>query len=113
MRTLIAFALLAGTIAPLDLNTLPAQSSLIVTGRVVDTRTIRNDDAVLEKLSTMRVATVLRGTFRERTLRIRTRTGLAFFDRHLVPGENGVFFLKPAPRGEFEAAYPGSFALFE
>ena len=66
MPSLIAVMLLAGTIQPLDLKTLPARSSLIVTGRVLATR---------------------------------TRTGLVFFDHHLTPGESGVFFLTPSPRG--------------
>ena len=112
MQSLIAVILLAGTIQPLDLKALPAQSSLIVTGHVLSTRTTLNDRGLFEKLSTVRVVTVLRGTWREHTLRVRTRTGLVFFDHHLAPGESGVFFLKPSPYGDFEAAYPGSFALF-
>jgi hypothetical protein len=61
----------------------------------------------------VKVIAVLRGTYTERVLKVRTRTGLVFFDRHLEVGDAGVLFLKPSARGDFEAAYPGSFALFQ
>lgn len=109
---LAAVTLAATSIAPLDLSALPGQSTLIVTGYVLNTRTTRND-SVFEKLSVVRVVSVLRGTAPKPPLHIRTRTGLVFFDRHLEPGDSGVFFLRPSENGTFEAAYPGSFALFQ
>jgi hypothetical protein len=66
-----------------------------------------------EKTATVRVVRVLRGTCTGEVLRVRTRTGLVFFDRHLEAGDAGVLFLKASPRGDFESAYPGGFALFE
>jgi hypothetical protein len=99
--------------ALLNLKTLPKEASLVVVGAVISTRTTQNDRAFLEKLSTIQVGAVLHGQYTERILRIRTRTGLVFFDRHLEAGDGGVFFLKPSPRGDFEAAEPGAFALFE
>jgi hypothetical protein len=113
LTVLVTLTIHASSFLPLDLQTLPAQTTLIVTGYVVETRTIRGDKSTLEKLSTVRVVTVLKGTYAKRTLRIRTRTGFAFFDRHLRPGDSGVFFLTPSTGSDFEAAYPGSFALFE
>lgn len=108
-----AMALAAGSISPLDLTALPGQSTLIVTGYVTSTRTVLDAPAVLEKRSVVRVVSVLRGTPPKPPLRIRTRTGLVFFDRHLQPGDSGVFYLKPSVDGTYEAAYPGSFALFQ
>jgi hypothetical protein len=102
---------LASRIEPLDPAKLPAQSTLIVTGCVTDTRTTNDGPEGLHKISTIRVAAVLKGTSMG-TLRVRTRTGLVFFDRHLEVGESGVFFLKVGEGGVFEAAYPGGFALF-
>lgn len=110
---IVTIASAGSEIALLNLAKLPNQSALVVTGYVIGTSTIRNDNAVLEKRSTVRIITVLRGTAPKGTLHIRTRTGLVFFDRHLLPGDSGVFFLKPAPGGMFEAASPGSFALFQ
>lgn len=113
LTALVTLTIRASTILPLDLKALPAQATLIVTGYVVETRTVHNDNVTLEKASTIRVVTVLKGTYTQRTLRVRTRTGLVFFDHHLRAGDSGVFFLKPSTGSNFEAAYPGSFALFE
>jgi hypothetical protein len=108
-----AASLGAGEIAPLDLTTLPKQASLVVTGYVMSTRITQSGSGVLEKISIVRVVSVLQGAYVESSLRVRTRTGLVFFDRHLDPGDTGVFFLKRISHGPFEAAYPGSFALFQ
>jgi len=110
---LFAALILASTLQPIDLNTLQKQSPLVVVGYVTATRTTLNAPAILEKRSALQVISVLRGSWGQRILHVRTRTGLAAFDRHLKPGDNGVFFLTPLPNGDFEAAYPGSFALFE
>ena len=99
-------------IEPMQLETLTDQSSLVVIGHVISSRTTQDTRGLLEKVATVRVVRVLRGTYSESVLRVRTRTGLVFFDRHLAAGDGGVLFLKPSARGDFEAAYPGSFALF-
>ena len=112
MRQVLVFLILASSIPPMDLNKLPGQASLVVLGRVTASR-VTNDRGFHEKVSTVRVVAVLRGAYREPSLRVWTRTGLVFFDRHLEAGDGGVFFLKVSPRGGFEAAYPGSFALFQ
>ena len=103
--------ILASTMIPLDPAKLPAQSPLIVTGCVTSTRIVGTKDTVREQMSTITVAAVLKGTS-AKTIRVRTRTGFLFFDRHLKRGESGVFFLKPAEKGTYEAAYPQGFALF-
>jgi hypothetical protein len=110
---LVALSARAGQIEPLDLAAIRDRSPLVVIGYVTRVRTTRNNNAGIEKVATVRVATVLRGAWREQTLTIRTRTGLLFFDRHFDEGDAGVFFLQPAGNGQFEAAYPGAFAMFE
>lgn len=111
---LVVFASAAGggTLVPIELRELSGRSTLIVVGHVVKTRTTRSDNATLEKVSTVQVDSVLRGTWGQPVLRIRTRTGLVFFDDHLKPGDQGVFFLTSTPGGLFEQAYPGSVAFF-
>ena len=109
----IAQVIRGGTMVPMELKDLPGQASVVALGHVISVRTTQRDGAVLEKLATVKVIAVLRGTYTERALKVRTRTGLVFFDRHLEVGDAGVLFLKPSARGDFEAAYPGSFALFE
>ena len=109
---LTGLSLFASTIKPLDLTTLDAKASLVVTGYVVKVEAVRDDPAVLEQTAVIRVSSVLRGTYSARTLRVRMRIGLVFFDRMLVKGDSGVFYLKQLADGRFEAAYPGSFALF-
>lgn len=114
---LLALALPAfgSTIMPMDLTELPGQSSLVILGYVSSTRTILDSPGILEKVSVIRVVTVLRGTYTKPTLRIHTMTGLIAFDQHLRPGDSGVFFLAATDRqkGDYESAYPGSFALFD
>ena len=110
LHSLLPF-ILASTMVPLDPARLPAQSSLIVTGCVTSTRVVHTKPTY-EELSTIEVAAVLKGTS-AKTIRVRTRTGLIFFDRHLKRGESGVFFLTPSEKGTYEAAYPQGFALFE
>ena len=112
---LLAIPAAAGTIEPMDLSRLRGQSSLVILGSVVGTRVTLDSPGVYEKLSVVRVVSVLQGTYTKPTLRVRTRTGLVFFDRHLEPKESGVLFLKPSQygdAGDYESAYPGSFALF-
>lgn len=109
----VALALRGGGIAPMDLQALRGQSTLILLGEVVESRVKQNGHGLLEKVATIKVATTLYGTYSGKVIRVRTRTGLVFFDRHLVAGDGGVFFLKPSSRGDFEAAYPGSLALFQ
>jgi len=79
---------------------------------VVDSRVRQSGRGLLEKIATIKVVTTFYGTYSGKVIRVRTRTGLVFFDRHLAAGEGGVFFLKPSSRGDFEAAYPVSVALF-
>jgi hypothetical protein len=102
----------ASSIPPLDLTTLNAPSTLVVCGYVVKVTTIHDKVGIFEQHATLRIASVLRGTVTARTLRVRMRTGLVFFDRMLVKGDSGVFYLKSVQGDLFEAAYPGSFALF-
>lgn len=109
---LTATSLAATSIPPLDLTTLDAQSTLVVCGYVVKVTTIQDKNGIFEQHATLRVASVLRGTITARTIRVRMRTGLVFFDRMLVKGDSGVFYLKRVQNDLFEAAYPGSFALF-
>jgi hypothetical protein len=94
------------------LGTLADQATLVVIGTVIGTRTAEDTSAYTERLAMVRIVRVLQGTYTESTLRVRTRTGLVFFDRHLKVGDGGVLFLKASARGDFEAAHPGSFALF-
>ena len=110
---LAAVALDASQIEPLDLKALPGQSTLVVIGQVVSTRTTISSNGLYEKLSVVRITSVLQGKYAQKDVRVRTRSGLVFFDRHLEPGDSGVFFLKPSPYGDFGSAYPNSFALFQ
>ena len=102
----------ASSIPPLDLTTLDARSPLIVCGYVLRVTTIHDKAGIFEQHATLRIASVLRGTITARTIRVRMRTGLVFFDRMLVQGDSGVFYLNRVEGDLFEAAYPGSFALF-
>jgi len=102
----------ASTIAPLDLRTIAAQSSLVVVGRVRSVVDRSTKDQLLEYAS-VDVASVLQGRIEASRLIVRIRQGLVFFDRRLKRGDSGVFFLVPAENGTWDAAYPGSFALFE
>jgi len=108
-----AFTLHASQIEPLDLTALPRQSTLVVLGQVLSTRTTISSNGLYEKLSVVRVTALLRGKYTQPQVRVRTRSGLVFFDRHLEPDDSGVFFLKPSAYGDFESAYPNSFALFQ
>lgn len=100
--------------APLPVATIADRASLIVVGSVIGTRRVEEEKGLLETRVSVRVAAVLRGRFDPRkTLEVRTRSGLVFFDRRLERGDAGVLFLRPIGNGEYEAAYPGSFALFE
>ena len=112
MHSLILAVILASTIQPMDLTRLPSQSSLVITGYVRTVRTMP-DRTVRIKIATVRVVSVLRGNYSRRTLQVRTQVGLVGFDRELSAGDSGVLFLTPSSDGVFEAAYPGSFALFE
>ncbi len=102
----------ASTILPLDLRTIAAQSVLVVVGRVravVD----RSTKEQLLQFASIDVASVLQGTATEQRLTVRIRQGLTTFDRRLKRGDSGVFFLVPRENGIWDAAHPGSFALFE
>jgi hypothetical protein len=112
MALLTCASLGASSIPPLDLSTLDVRSSLVVCGYVVKVTTIQDKDGIFEQHATLRIASVLRGTITARTIRVRMRTGRVFFDRLLVKGDSGVFYLKRVQNDLFDAAYPGSFALF-
>jgi hypothetical protein len=112
IASLAGVSLGASSIAPLDLTTLDARSPLVVCGYVVKVTTIHDKAGLFEQHATLRIASVLRGTITARTIRVRMRTGLVFFDRMLVKGDSGVFYLNRVQGDLFEAAYPGSFALF-
>ena len=102
----------ASTILPLDLRAIAGQSALIVVGRVRSVVDRSTQDVLLEYAS-IDVATVLQGQTEVTRLTVRIRQGLVFFDRRLKRGDSGVFFLVPGENGIWDAAYPGSFALFE
>src|SRR5262249_50864468 len=101
----------ATSISPLDLPTLKARSTLVVTGYVLRVRLVREDKVTLEREATIRVDGVLLGRYEQPTLRLRLRQGFVFFDRIVTKGDGGVFFLVPAENGAFDQAYPGSIAL--
>lgn len=113
LTVFIAQAIRGGELEPMELKALPSQATVVAIGQVIRSRTTHDGPGFHEKLATVRVVAVLRGTYTEKVLKVRTRTGLVFFDRHLEVGDGGVLFLKPSPYGDFEAAYPGSFALFQ
>ncbi|HVR39382.1 MAG TPA: hypothetical protein VMU84_09815 [Thermoanaerobaculia bacterium] len=120
LRKTIAIALLcaatasATTIAPMDLKELPRDATLIVIGYVMTVRTVTKDDRLLEAVATIKVTSVLSGSrTTPSTVRIRLRRSFINFDRWLAPTDSGVFFLIRSDNGQFEAAYPGAFALFE
>jgi len=112
MALLSSLSATASSIEPLDLATLDAKASLVINGYVVSV-TEEKLSGLFEQMAVIRVASVLKGTYPERTLRVRTRVSLVFFDRTLARGDAGVFYLKKTPEGFYEAAYPGSFALFQ
>jgi len=102
----------ASTIEPLDLRTIAAQSELIVVGRVrsvVDHSTA----SLLLEYASIDIGSVLHGSVAATRITVRVRQGIASFDRRLKRGDSGVFFLVPGEGGIWDAAYPGSFALFE
>lgn len=110
---LVTLSASASQIEPMKLSELADRASLVVIGSVVDSTTTPNTRGFTEKIVTVKVAKVLKGAYAKPYLRVRTRSGLVFFDRHLAAGDGGVLFLKPSEKGTFEAAYPGSFALFQ
>ena len=73
----------------------------------------RSTKDVLLEYASIDIATVLQGKTEATRLTVRIRQGLVFFDRRLKRGDSGVFFLVPGENGTWDAAYPGSFALFE
>jgi len=102
----------ASTILPLDLRAIAGQSALVIVGQVRSVVDRSTKDVLLEYAS-IDVATVLQGKTEATRLTVRIRQGLVFFDRRLKRGDSGVFFLVPGENGTWDAAYPGSFALFE
>ena len=117
VRTLLVLLLCtpvaASSIEPLDLKALNGQATLVITGYVTNVKVIQTGRGVEERTVTVQVTGVLRGKHEATSLKLRVRQGLVFFDRPLRIGDSGVFFLKSAGDGRFDAAYPGSFALFQ
>jgi len=110
---LICTPVMASQIEPLDLTTLNGQSTLVITGYVTGVRHMHSGRGLYEDTVTVRVTGVLRGKHAGQSLKLRVRQGLVFFDRPLSTGDSGVFFLKTTEDERFDAAYPGSFALFQ
>jgi hypothetical protein len=102
----------ASTILPFDLRAIAGESALVVIGQVRAVVDRSTKDVLLEYAS-IDIATVLQGKTEATRLTVRIRQGLVFFDRRLKRGDSGVFFLVPGENGTWDAAYPGSFALFE
>jgi len=102
----------ATTVQPLDLRTISAQSTVIVVGRVRSVVDRSTRDVLTEYVS-IDVGAVLQGSLPAHRITVRVREGLVFFDRRLKRGDAGVFFLVAGENAVWDAAYPGSFALFE
>lgn len=103
----------ATEIPPLDAGSVSATAPLVVTGYVLDRKLVHELSGVAEYSATVQVLDVLRGDPALKQVRLRLRTSLVHFDLLVERGDSGVFFLKPSDDGAFEAAYPGSFALFQ
>lgn len=101
----------SSSIVAMDLESVASSAPLVVVGTVVAVQVV-DQRAIYQAIATVRVAAVLRG--KDATeVRIVLRRSLVHFDRLLEVGQSGVFLLQPAEGALFEAAYPGSFALFE
>lgn len=103
----------ATSIQPLDLQKLNSQSSLIATGYVTAVKKVLVTNGFTEWEAKVAIASVLSGHYEQPVLTLRLRLGLVYFDRLLKVGDSGVFFLSPTADGKMDAAYPGSFALFQ
>ncbi|HEX7830263.1 MAG TPA: hypothetical protein VF787_11435 [Thermoanaerobaculia bacterium] len=110
---LVTLSASASQIEPMKLSELTDRASLVVIGTVVGSKTTPDTRGFTETIVTVKIAKVMKGAYARPYLRIRTRSGLVFFDRHLAVGDGGVLFLKSSTNDAFEAAYPGSFALFQ
>lgn len=115
-----ALALVAGlqpatstSIEPIDLQAVSATAPLVIAGYVSDCRLIFARSGVSEYEARVKVLGVLRGETAAATIRLTLRQSLVHFDRLVEKDDSGVFFLKPAQNGTYQAAYPGSFALFQ
>lgn len=103
----------ATSIEPLDAGRVSASAPLVVTGYVLRRDLVHESHGLTEYSATVQVVDVLRGDRALERLRLRIRSSLVHFDRLVEPADSGVFFLRPAADGSFEAEYPGSFALFQ
>jgi hypothetical protein len=100
------------SIQPLDLRKLPHQATLVVLGQVAVVEDHSTKDDLIQDVL-VEVTQVLAGHFEGPRLLLHVRRGFVFFDRILHRGDAGVFYLAAAEGGAYQAAYPGSFALFE
>lgn len=94
----------------MDLGKVASSAPLVVAGTVV-ALTVIEQKPLYQAVATVRVSAVLRGRA-IREVRVRLRISLVHFDQRLKVGQSGIFFLQPAEGDQFDAAYPGSFALF-
>ena len=109
----VCVTLFAGSVERLDVASIGARSTLIVTGTVTAVKPLPSTKGLSIQIVTVKVASVMKGVYRAATLTIRTRQGLVHFDRDLRRGDAGVFFLREGERGNFELAHPAAAALFE